>query len=124
MDSDYNTSRNSCIHPGERGYTGVAYYRTASAVQVLARLYPIFLSMFLPANLPCGVSIDLSTHHQSLPIHHSLASLALRAHCYSIISIFPVFTQFRFNSNIHLHFQYLNHFILILDGNSEHIAHV
>ena len=36
--------------------------RTASAVQVLARLYPIFLSMFLPANLPCGVSIDLSTH--------------------------------------------------------------
>ena len=54
-----------------------------AAAQVLARPYAIFLSMFLPGDL--SISIDLSTHCQSRPIHHSLARLALRVQCYSII---------------------------------------
>ena len=56
-----------------------------SGVEVLLLCYAIFLSIFLPANLPSGVSIDLSTHCQFRQIHHNLSSLALRGHCYSII---------------------------------------
>ena len=48
----------------------------------------ILLSL-LPANFPWGVFIYLSTHCQSRPKHHSLAGLAQRAHCYSIISLVP-----------------------------------
>ena len=54
--------------------------------QVLARLYATLLSMSPPAYLPWGVSI---CRCQYWPIHHSLASLALRAHCYSIRSRCP-----------------------------------
>ena len=69
----------------EKGYTGVAITATA---HVQSRLFAIFLSMFLPTNLPGGVSIDLSTYWQSRLMHQSLASLAIRAHSYSIRSLF------------------------------------
>ena len=51
----------------------------------------IFLSMYLPANLPGSVSINLSTHCQSRAIHRSLDSLALRAHSNSTTSDFSEF---------------------------------
>ena len=51
--------------------------------QELARPYAIFLML--------EISIDLFTYCQSRPIHPSLASLALRAHCNSttITCLFP-----------------------------------
>ena len=60
---------------------------TSTADQVLARPYPIFLSMYLPANLPYGVSIYPSTNYQSRPMHNAqcLAILTICGHCYSII---------------------------------------
>ena len=56
----------------------------APAWRLICQLSRI-LSMFHPANLPWGVSVDLSTHCQSRPVHHRLASPTLRAHCYSIV---------------------------------------
>ena len=52
---------------------GVAWssnYTVTAAAR--ARPYFISLSMFLPANLPLGVSIDLFTYCQSRPKHHRL----------------------------------------------------
>ena len=62
--------------------------RTVTAAQALARPYAIFLSKFLPANLPLGEYIDLSTNTPSL------ASLALRAHCNSTKSLFTGLSTF------------------------------
>ena len=64
-------------HQGE----GIKWGRssTCTAAQVLAMSCSIFLAMFFPANLSCGVSIYLSTNYHSRPIHHLLASLTIRA---------------------------------------------
>ena len=48
-----------------------------------------YLFYLSSSHLTCPVSIVQSTHRQSRPMHHSLPILALRFHCYSIISFFP-----------------------------------
>ena len=71
------------VYQGE----GIQWSRngTGTPAQVYAWPYSIFLSMYLPANLPYGVSIYLSTNYQSRPIDYSLASLTICCHCYLII---------------------------------------
>ena len=72
----------SLPHQREKVYCGA---EMVPARRLECQLGRIFLSMYLPANLPQGVSIYPSTNYQSRPIHYSLASLTICGHCYSII---------------------------------------
>ena len=71
------------LPPREKGYYGVA--------MVLARRLKLKLGRMISL-LTCS-EVYLSIYlliAKSWPINHSLASLALHAHIYSIISIFPI----------------------------------
>ena len=91
-----------CIFLREKGCNGVAIILSR---RLKCKLGHSMLSFYL---FYSSLSINPSTHCQSQPINHSLASLAARAHSYSIRSRFPgiprenkithfVFPEIKFN---------------------------
>ena len=83
-----------CVHNWwiglrKKGCNGVAIIPSWRADQVLVQGHILYFCLY-SSWLTCPeVYLSVSfTHYQFWPLHHSLVSLALRAHCYSISSLF------------------------------------